>query len=344
MVDGNASFAENPEHPVWLFALRKTLARARVWILASMFMVLLALVVSTPWLAWFRELIAHRYAPGSLIRGLDEVFRTDTAARCAGIESSTRSTGAALALVAMLGGAFTAGGWLQVFLERTPGRSLRRFFYGGSRFFFRFLRVLVLTLLALHLAGWLMYGAPWDWLVHGLLFGAPEGNLEVLSSELTARRIGWCQDGLYFASVALILVWGIYTRSRMALQDTTSAVWAGICSSALMIAHPLRTLVPMGALFAAQAVVLVVAGYFTNTTQARLGTPGDWAGVLVLFLLTILCLAWRTMVRAAGYHAALQVNAQLVRPLSRPDPWSKSVGGPGGPRYPVGGDDYEVSL
>jgi len=344
VVDGNTSFPEIAERPVWLFALRNTLARAPVWILVSVFTILLALVVSTPWLTWFREIISHRYAPGSLIRGLDEVFRTDTAASRAGIESSTRSTGAALALVAMLGGAFTAGGWLQVFLERTRGRSLRRFFYGGSRFFFRFLRVLLLTLLGLHMAGWLLYGAPWDWLVHGLMFGAPDGNLEVLSSELTVRRIGWCQDGLFFAAVALILVWGIYTRSRMALHDTTSAVWAGICSGALMVAHPLRTLIPMAALFAAQAVVLAAAGYFNDTTQARLGAPGDWTGVLVLFLLTIVTLAWRTIVRGAGYHAALQVNAQLVRPLSRPDPWSKSVGGPGGPRYPVGGDEYEVSL
>ena len=330
--------------PVFLRALRSALGRVPLWGLTWGVGLVAALVLVVPWAGWVASVAEHRFAPGELLAFLPETFRDDHREALGALRRSSGAAAAVLAFAMMLVGVFCAGGWLQVFLERTPGRSLRRFFYGGSRFFFRFLRVLVLTLLALHLAGWLMYGAPWDWLVHGLLFGAPQGNLEVLSSELTVRRIGWCQDGLYFASVALILMWGIYTRSRLALQDTTSAVWAGVCSGALMIAHPRRTLVPMGALFAAQAVVLFVAGYFTNTTQARLGAPGDWAGVLVLFLLTILCLAWRTIVRGAGYHAALQVNAQLVRPLSRPDPWSKSVGGPGGPRYPVGGDDYEVSL
>ena len=58
-------------------------------------------------------------------------------------------------------------------------------------------------------------------------------------------------------------------------------------------------------------------------------------------------LAWRCVVRGARYAAALQVSSQLVRPLARPDPWRKSIGGPGGPRYPIGGDEadeYGVSL
>jgi hypothetical protein len=33
-----------------------------------------------------------------------------------------------------------------------------------------------------------------------------------------------------------------------------------------------------------------------------------------------------------------------VRPLARPDPWRRSIGGPGGPRYPIDGDDYGVAL
>jgi hypothetical protein len=31
--------------------------------------------------------------------------------------------------------------------------------------------------------------------------------------------------------------------------------------------------------------------------------------------------------------------------LSRPDPWKESIGGPGGPRYPLEeGDEYGVAL
>ena len=49
--------------------------------------------------------------------------------------------------------------------------------------------------------------------------------------------------------------------------------------------------------------------------------------------------------RGARYSAALQVSHQLVRPLARPNPWKKTIGGPGGPRYPVDdGEDFGVSL
>jgi hypothetical protein len=34
----------------------------------------------------------------------------------------------------------------------------------------------------------------------------------------------------------------------------------------------------------------------------------------------------------------------VVTPILRPDPWKDSVGGPGGPRYPIGGDEHLVQL
>jgi hypothetical protein len=338
------AFLTEHDRPLGLLALRITLGRAPLWLLTAAFTVLLALVAAAPWLAGMRQLLGQRYAPGALIRGLDEVFRFDTRLSRGALEASTSSSGAALALVAMLAGAFTAGGWLQVFLERTEGHSLRRFFYGGSRYYFRFLRVLLLTLLSLHLAGWLLYGKPWDVLVHGLLYGAPDGELEVLSSESTVRQIGWVQDGLYLALFALILVWGTYTRTRLALHDTSSAVWAGLCSWAMLVVHPVRTLRPMLVLLALESAVLLGVGWLTQRVQAALGPPGYWTPVLALFGLTLLAILWRSIVRGASYHAALSVSARIVRPLARPDPWAESFGGPGGPRYPLGGDEYGVSL
>jgi len=50
------------------------------------------------------------------------------------------------------------------------------------------------------------------------------------------------------------------------------------------------------------------------------------------------------IVRGSRYHAAVQVSREVVRPIARPDPWKESVGGPGGPRYPIGGDEYSVSM
>jgi hypothetical protein len=338
------TFLQNPSRPVFYNALRITLGRTPLWVCAGFVTLLLGAVAALPTFAWFQSALGHRYLPGALIRGLDETFRFDQRAGRAALDDTTRSAGAVLALIAMLLGAFTAGGWLQVFLERTHGQSVRRFFYGGSRFFFRFLRVLGLSLLLLQLAGWICYGDPWDLLVDRMLFGVSDGKLETLTSELTARRIGWAQDGLYLAFVALILMWGTYTRSRLALHDTNSAVWAGLCSFALVFAHPLRVLRPMVLLLAAQAGVLAIAAVLKDIFEGQLGSAGDWMPVLLLFLLTVLAIFWRSMVRGASYHVALQVSAQLIRPLARPDPWKQSLGGPGGPRYPLGGDEYGESL
>ena len=50
--------------------------------------------------------------------------------------------------------------------------------------------------------------------------------------------------------------------------------------------------------------------------------------------------------RGARYHTAVAVSREIVRPISRPDPWKHTLGGPGGPRYPIeeGDDEYGVVL
>jgi hypothetical protein len=312
-------------------------------VLAASLTALLALVFSAPWFAWFDEVLAHRYAPGSQIRELSETFRFDHQLASGAPITIAAGSGAALAFLSMLVGAFVAGGWLQVFLERTRGHSVQRFFYGGARFFFRFLRVIPLTLLWLHLAGWLLYETPWKWAL-SLLFGTLDGNLEVLSSELTARRIVWVQDGLYAAGFCLVLAWGTFTRARMALQDTNSAVWAGVCTWWTLLRHPIKTLRPLVSLMVVEALLLLGVAVLANVLQGGLGAAGDWMPVLFLFLLTLLALLVRSLVQGARYHAALQVSGQLVPPLPRPDPWKHAIGGPGGPQYPIGGDEYGVSL
>lgn len=331
--------------PLCLRSLNTAIGRTPLWITVSVMTSLLALVVAMPWFNWFAEAMEHRYAPGSLLVSIDETFRHDHSATRAVLEESTRSTGAAMALLAMLVGVFTAGGWLQVFLERTEGHSLRRFFFGGSRYFFRFLRVLVVTILSLSLLTFLVYGKPWAFLVEELWLGLADGDLEELTSELTARRIGFLQDGLYFGGVALLLAWGDYTRTRLALHDTSSAVWAGLCTWALLFLHPIRTLRPLVLLWLTEAAMLWAVWQFSMRVESSLGPDSGGAAVLLLILLGQLGLFWRTIVRGARYAATTEVSHLFVRPLPRPDPWKQqaTVGGPGGPQYPIGdGDQFGV--
>lgn len=333
--------------PVFFRALRGTLGRTPLWVTTSALTSLMALAVALPWYGWFDSTLGSRYEPGSLLHSLDETFRFDHRAGLAALNDQAAATGAVMALLAMLLGAFTAGGWLQVFLERTKGHSVRRFFFGGSRYFFRFLRVLVLTLLTLQLAGYVLYGAPWDWLVNGTLLGLPEGDLDLLPSEATARYVGFAQDGLFLLTVALVFVWGDYTRTRLALHDGSSAVWSGLCSWVLIGAHPIRVLRPVILLWTTEVIVLSGAWWLTERLNEGIGPGSGWQAIFMLFVVGQVALAWRCVVRGARYAAALQVSSQLVRPPARPDPWRKSIGGPGGPRYPIGGDEadeYGVSL
>ncbi len=334
--------ADDPTGSIFLRALNGAIGRTPLWITAALLTTLLSLVVSLPWFGFFQDSMDHRYEPGSLISTLDETFRFDHREARAVLEGGTRSTAAMAALIAMLLGVFTAGGWLQVFLERTGGQSLRRFFFGGSRYFFRFFRVLLLSLLTLHLVGFVVYGAPWEFLVHDLLLGVEGGDLDQLASELSARQVVFAQDGLYVLLVALVLVWGDYTRTRLALHDTSSAVWAGLCSWTMILLHPIRTLRPIALLWITEAAALGLAWILSDELQAALGAESNWIPLLLLVLLGQLVLFWRTIVRGARYGAAVQVSHSLIRPLPRPDPWKQTVGGPGGPRYPIGGDEYGV--
>ena len=118
-----------------------------------------------------------------------------------------------------------------------------------------------------------------------------------------------------------MLTWGDYTRTRLALHDTRSALWAGLCTFFLILRHPVKTLRPF--------VLLLVV---------------EWKTIGLLFVLGQLAMIVQTIVRAARYKAAVLVSRRLVQPLAQRDPWEKRVGGPGGPQYPIDEtDEYGIS-
>jgi hypothetical protein len=65
--------------------------------------------------------------------------------------------------------------------------------------------------------------------------------------------------------------------------------------------------------------------------------------IAFLFALGQVALLWRVILRGARYHAAAAVSRAVVRPIARPDPWRASIGGPGGPRYPLDGEESYVT-
>ena len=202
---------DDEEHDgvVFLGALRAAFSRVPIWLLTWAVFLLLALMAALPWYDFYESAVGNRYEPGALVSSLDRTllgdvsdtsFRFDHDDEISALNEKTAATGTLLAFGAILLGMFAAGGWLQIILERTRGQSVRRFFFGGARYFFRFLRLLVLSLLILAVFGWVIYGKPWEHFVLGDWLGVPgydRDSLETLDSEWTFVQLKWAQAALY---------------------------------------------------------------------------------------------------------------------------------------------------
>ncbi|MBK7878531.1 MAG: hypothetical protein IPJ77_22980 [Planctomycetes bacterium] len=304
-----------------LGALQAALSRPAVWGSVWAVEFALAAIPATIWFGWLQSTVDHRYAPDELFGDLGTVFRFDQRAELGQLESSAALASAVLALLFMALGAFAAGGWLTLFLSGTRERGLRPFLAGGARFFGRFARVWVGTLLLLAFVSWLARGAPWNHAVLGGLLGVPSSDferLETLSSEETVFFVRGAQAVVHALLVALVLAWGDFTRTRLALFDGRSALWAGLASAAMLARHPLRSLAPGAGLFLFEVAVVTLLGWLAHRIEARIGGVGE---VAVLLVLGQLVLAWRIVLRGARYHAAVAVTHALARPPAKPDPW-----------------------
>lgn len=305
--------------PVFLVALVEAARQRAAWLLAALGVAVLALAAALPWYGGMDALVGNHYEPGALVANLDETFRAEHRDALDSLGASSRAALSGVALVAMLFGAFTAGGWLTLFHDRRRGDVARRFVVGGARFFGRFARVWFLTLLLLILCGWLVYGDPWISLVKEGLVGVHDA--EEFVSERSAVTLVWVQDGLYALLFALVLCWADYTRTRLALHDGRSAFWAGLESFALLVARPVRTLAPLAALLFVEAGGLWLLARSQGALEATLDAQTGIGTIVALGVLGLVGLAWRACVRGARYAATTRTSRELVPPLPIPDPW-----------------------
>ncbi len=331
--------------PIFLQAFRAALGRVPLWLICWAMPLFFGAVIAVPFIAWFGDVLDHSYEPGTALAGMDDTFRMDHDAALSALRGNASRVAAPLFLAAMLIGAFFAGGWLQVFLERTKGHSVRRFVWGGAKYFWRFFRVLILTILVLALVSWLCMGWPWKTFVADFLFGATGGDLDELDSEKSADWVTWLQGACYATLFCLVLTWGDYTRTRLALHDTRSALWSGLCTFFLVLRHPIQTLRPFLLLLIFEWLVAVeLLGRISWSANTGIDAESDWKRLALIFVLGQLAMLTHTIVKAARYKAAVLVSRNLVQPLAQPDPWKKRVGGPGGPQYPIDEtDEYGIS-
>lgn len=347
----------------WIFlrSLTWTFQRVPVWLVCWFALFLLSLTAVIPWFSALDSMIGERYEHSTMMSSLfrtfgassdsiaDASFLADHSAKLGALKSNTARVAAVSGLLALLWGTFTAGGWLQITLGKKRGKFIKRFFLGGTRYYGRFLRLLFLVLIKLSALHWLIYGMPWNELVLKGMYGVPKSDwktLETLTSEDQVVQLAQTQAGLAALGVFAILTWARYTRTRIALHDTSSVLWNGILTFFTILRHPIQTLRPMILLAIVEGLVLFGGAYLVGHLQMGLTDDPDFDRVLLVFIVVQALFAFRAIVNGARTFAAVRASQLVVRPLMRPDPWKSSVGGPGGPRYPIddGDDEYAISV
>lgn len=335
-----------PEPTGWISwtALRITLGRVPLWLIVGLIPLALAAIGAQGWYSYFDRALDSGYAQGAELGWLSDNFRTDHSSELAALRSATGQAAAVMTGLLFLLGIFCAGGWLQVFLERTEGHSVDRFFHGGTRYFWRFFRVFIGVLLLLALGDWLIYGDLWREYIWEGLFEIKGANFETLDSEATMRKLYWFQDGVFALWFAGVMVWADYLRTRLAFLGSRSVLWQGIATFFMLLIRPITALRPMLVLLAIELFVLVGLGWMSNRINHGMSSESGASSVWILFGLTVIGVLWSAIINAARYHAAVQVTRVVVEPLGVEDPWENTVGGPGGPRYPVGQEDFAISI
>lgn len=353
---------KRPDAALFLRSLRAAIYRHKLWGSSWLFMLLLSIIPAMEVMGTMQRMVGNRYASSDAARDLDvslssptlgmsEIFRQDHSATLSQMQTSLSYGGAALALIALLFGCFAAGGWLQITFEQPDRQTLRRFAFGGGRYFGRFVRVALMTLVLLALVRWVFYGDPWKRLVYGLILGVPDhdwGRLETLPSEGQYSKLIWLRDGLAAITFVKVLAWAIYVRTRLALRDSRSVILAGIATYFTILRHPIQTMRPLILLLIVEVFIVVVAlGWWHGTVENRFYADANGWHVLAFFGIAQLAAIWRQVTRGAYYHAAGRVSQALILPTdSKPDPWAKTIGGPGGPQYPIDDDldGYHVTV
>jgi len=146
-----------------------TVGRTPVWVTATALLALLALAGALPWFTWFDSSLAHATNRARWCAG-----RRDVSLRPPGEpgrDGRGREFARRRARPARDAGRRVHGRRLAASVPRHRGPLRAALLLRRLALLLPLLRVLLLTLLMLHLLGWLVTGAPWKWLVLDNCFG-----------------------------------------------------------------------------------------------------------------------------------------------------------------------------
>ena len=283
----------------------RAFGRSRLLVAVYLLNLVPALAVSIPFHRVLDRDMSRRVDAPTLLARYSGEFDFDFRHKNAPLFDASQGTLSVVAFGAFLLGALVAGGWIGAFHEPKGGGSLRAFFLWGGREWFRFLRVSVLALLAVHVAGVVTHGKGWEFLLKQ--FAGVE-EVREFANEKTATLVEWGRSAAFLAALAVLFTAADYARVAIVESDRRSALFAWMHGLAFLLRHPFRT----GLLFVffgiVEAAVLFVVGVLLHAGSDRVAS--GW-GVLPLFLLMQAAILARVGLRGARYAAELSLYRKI---------------------------------
>jgi hypothetical protein len=202
------------------YGLKTAARRPRLALMLWAWNLAIAAIVTAPVWRWWTDALSHAPAADGLLDGLDlailaELTRYDRTS----VWSLVRSSLGAGILAALVTNALVVGGVLEVLLTDDARSFMHRFFRGAGHFFWRFLRMLVMSVVA--------------GLIALIATGAVVGRM-VRPLAASTWEPGWVLAAfIQLVILGLVVLWFYlaldYARIRVALDDSrlTLRAWLG---------------------------------------------------------------------------------------------------------------------
>jgi hypothetical protein len=266
---------------------------------------LLAIVPAFPVWRWWDQVLGASPEAAAILKRFDlGVFLDLTRSEGVGGLGLMSAAVAAAAGIAIVSSAFAFGGILEVVGAADDHRPfMHRFFRGGGRFFWRFLRLAVMAAAGAVLATGLVSA-----LMTAVTRPLSESEWEpgfYLASALTVAAI--------LITAALFLLALDYARIRVARDDSRRMIGAYAAGMGFVLRRALRVYGIAIAFVALEAAFVV--GYLAYETNAP--AAGTWGAIAALFLVQQVVVASRVFLRVAMVAAERSFYATGV-PLPVP--------------------------
>ncbi|MBL8694329.1 MAG: hypothetical protein JNJ88_09560 [Planctomycetes bacterium] len=270
----------------------------RIWGLLLLSQLAIALPVVLPAGRAFREASNHRIESPHFSLATDFAAWSDLLPRLALLEPVL----AAVAFAAFALGIASSAGWAALAARGDLRPTAAAFCSAAGEYFFRFLRLAMISLIAIAALRWLLYGSPSEALLRAWC-GSEE--LTELSSEPVARAFVRSRSTLFVVGTAAAVLASDLGRLHLIRAGSHSALAAIAVGVRRLMRSPLRCGTAAAAAFALEIALLYVISFWVSAASSGDATQ---LNVASLFVATLAVGVIRETTRAGRFAALAAVS------------------------------------